>query len=191
MCPSCSGGGGVFVPSLLWSVHPRCNLSCCGHSRGFVPPGQLCQSGGVGALWRLDPPPTPCQDPCGFSASPETSRLSPSTPPLGDLWATLEALHPLLLPCTPEVSLAGFYRLTPEFPLCAGLAPWRPRAPNFLAAAEGDFPVSPLPVIASPCGRSAPLSSVTFSIAVCIALSNPVPPCSHCLLLRHRSLRFL
>ena len=45
-----------FIPSPPPSVLPCHSLTRDGHSGGFVPPGQLCHSGGFGALWRLDPP---------------------------------------------------------------------------------------------------------------------------------------
>ena len=38
------------------SILPRSALARCGPSGDFVPPGQLCHSGDVGALWRIDSP---------------------------------------------------------------------------------------------------------------------------------------
>ena len=56
LCPGCLGGGGFSVLSPPQSVFPHHSLTRGGHSGGFVPLGQLCHSGGVGALWQLDPP---------------------------------------------------------------------------------------------------------------------------------------
>ena len=127
--PGCSGGGGNVFPSPPLSVFPWSALGRCDHSGGFVPPGQLCPSGGVGALWRLESLPTTWQDPCGFSATLEALLPPSSSPTMGDSWATPEALRPPSLPHTPEVLPLIFSRLPPFLPLCSGLAPWRPYAP--------------------------------------------------------------
>ena len=52
----CLVGGGVSVPYLPPSVLPWHSISLGGHSRGFVPLGQLCHSGGVDDLPRLYSP---------------------------------------------------------------------------------------------------------------------------------------
>ena len=96
----------------------------CGPLWGFVTLGLLIQSGGVGAMRRLDSPAhsVACAPPY-FSATPEASRPPSLSPTLWDSWATLESSRPPIFPCTPKVTPPAFYRRTPFFLPCPGLAP--------------------------------------------------------------------
>ena len=136
------------------------------------------------------PPPPPCQDPRGFSATPEASRPPSSSLTLGESWATPEALRPPSSPRTPKVSLVRFSLQPPCPPLCANLAPWRPRAPASSAAVEEAFPVLPPPTRASPCRSPATISCVPHAVAVRFSLPHSSPPRVRRLLLRCWFLQF-
>ena len=186
--PGCTGsGGGGFILSPPPTVLHRYALSRFGPSVGFIPLGQLCHSGGVGALWRLDSPAYSVTGPpwvFRYSGGLAALLLVPHSRGLvgrsGGLAATIVA-------CTPEVLPPLFSRRPPFFHLCAGLAPWRLCAPTSLAAAEGGFPVSPPPALASPCITPAPISCVPHGVAVRVSLPLSAPPCGHRFLVRLQS----
>ena len=98
-------------PILSWSAR-----GCCGPSRGFVPPGHLGHSRGVGALWRLNSPAHSVVLPLCVSCHSGGLASPLLFPHLGDSWATPEASRPLLSSRTPEVSPPLFSHLHP-FPL--------------------------------------------------------------------------
>ena len=163
---------GGWVRLLPGPVHPPSV-----RPQGFRPPGVPQSLRGVDALWQLDSSNhSLAGPPCVFRHSGGLMPPPPRSPNPGDLWATLEALRPPSMPRTPEVFLACFPRLPLDLPLCAGLAPWQPCAPALSAAAEGYFPVSPPPSIASPCICSAPLSWVHHDVAFRVSLSPPGSP---------------
>ena len=107
--PSCSGGGGGFVPSPSLSVFPQHYLICGGHSGSFSPRGNSAPPGVLVACSDSNPPPTFWRDLCGFSATPEDSRPSSSSPALEESWATPEASRPLSSPRTPKDLSAGLF----------------------------------------------------------------------------------
>ena len=86
---------------------------------GLSPWGNSTTPGVSAPCGNLTPPPTPCQDPRGFSSTLEASRPPSSSPTPEHSWATLEALWPLLLPRTPEVCW-------PFFPAGPPVAPFAP-----------------------------------------------------------------
>ena len=122
--------GGVSSPPCL-HLSLRFSLACCGRSRCFAPLGKLCHSGCIGALWRLDSSTHSAEGPPGFSATLEASQDPSLSPTPGDSSTTPEVLCPSSSPRTPKFLPAYFPRLPPDFPLCAGLAPWRPHARIF------------------------------------------------------------
>ena len=127
---------GVSILSLPPSVFPRHSIILSDHSGGFVPPEQLCHSGGVDALRRLDSPlHSLSPPPPGFYATPEASWTSSSPPTPEDLWATPKDLRPPASPPTPEDLPAEFSRRPVILPLTPGLAPWRPPDPALSAVA--------------------------------------------------------
>ena len=165
----------LLAPVRLRLVCPRVWWSL----REFVPPRQVGYSGGVGALWLLDPPrPLPGGTPVGFL--PLRRPCAPPPPPCPPLQGTRGSLW---RPCGPRrrPALPKFFWTI--FPACLRISPYVPASPHSIPTLPtrrrprgGAFLVSPPPAIASPCGRSAPLSRVPRAVAVLVSLSHIVSP---------------
>ena len=170
---SCSGGGGGVFPSRPRLSSPGTPSPAVVASGFLSPPGKLCHSGGVGALWRLHSPfyslaVTPWVFLHSGGLVGHSGGLTPE-----DSWATPEASRPPSSPHTPEDLPDGFSCLPTNLPLCFGIAPWRPPSPTLSTSAEEVFLVSPPLAIASPKRPSAPLSSVPPAVAVYGLPSHP------------------
>ena len=152
-----TGAVGAVVSRVVWEfpppLRPRPPSTGTPSPLGFTPEvlspwGNSSTPGVSMPLGNLTPPPTPCQSPAKFSATPE-------------------ALGPPSLPPTPEDSTAALFCRPTTLSLSPRFTPCRPLATASSASSEMTYQMSPLPAAAPPGNYPSTLPSDSRAVVVC------------------------